>query len=328
MTLYDLFSPLISYIVSSRYDAAQGKAPDEGVLISHIMREFDRIRKTGATSQELRAGLDDACRYTAFYIDYMVHEGKFPYAQRWQDLGRSQYNELAGDEKFFDYMRGWLEEGSPLARAHLRLMYEMVASGFSGALGRRSVRLEELMRRSAEQLAIMPESEATQTLLRQRTNTGRYPVRPRHPVLTGLSIAGLGSAALLCSGLYYLHTYQNTTDDLHIILERTREDIENKAIRHALNSDSLVASHSEQKNTGSTTSHSGSPKPDTPLPPPATSADIKATVPTEIADQAAAAIAPLSPSETSVPPADSDTPSPTGDTQAPSDAPTPSTTPS
>ena len=124
MTLYDLFSPLVSYIVACRHDAACGKAPEEEVLKSHLMREYARIRKTGAAAPELQAGLEDACRYTAFYIDYMVHEGNFPYAQSWQDLGRSRYNELAGDEKFFDYMRGWLEEDTPLAREHLRLMYE------------------------------------------------------------------------------------------------------------------------------------------------------------------------------------------------------------
>lgn len=316
MTLYELFSPIITYIVTSRYDAARGNAPDEEVLLSHLMREMARIRKTGAAAPDLQAGLEDACRYTAFYIDYMVHEGPFPYAQRWQDLGRSQYNELAGDEKFFDYMRGWLAEDTPLARAHLRLMYEMVASGFSGALERRSVRLEELMRRSAEQLAIMPESEATQTLLQQRTEAGHRPVRPRHPILIGLGVTGLGAAALLLSGLYYLHTYRGTTEDLHTILERTREDIENKAIRHALNSDTLVAQHSPQNHPGSQATHHGSPEPGAPPQP-----GVPAAPPAVTADEAAAAIAPL--------PGTSSTPAGSGstakDTPATPDAP-PSTT--
>lgn len=305
MTLYDLFSPLVSYIVACRHDAACGKAPEEEVLKSHLMREYARIRKTGAAAPELQAGLEDACRYTAFYIDYMVHEGNFPYAQSWQDLGRSRYNELAGDEKFFDYMRGWLEEDTPLARAHLRLMYEMVASGFSGALERRSVRLEELMRRTAEQLALMPEGEAVQALLRQKTDTERRTVRPRHPVLIGLCVTGLGALALVLAATNYLRTYRNTTDDLHTILERTREDIENQAMRHALNSDTLVASRAPRKSAAApasllsgtrenTRENSESAAPAA-APAAAGTAPVPAPATDRMANEAASAIAPVAP---------------------------------
>lgn len=312
MTLLDLFSPLISYIVTCRHDAACGKAPDEEVLLSHIMREFARIRKTGSASPDLQAGLDDACRYTAFYIDYMIHEGHFPYAQHWQDLGRSQYNELAGDEKFFDYMRGWLAEDTPLARAHLRLMYEMVASGFSGSLERRSVRLEELMRRTAEQLALMPEAEAAQALLRQRSDQERRSVRPRHPILVGLGLTGLGLIALIIAFSHYLHCYRSDTDDLRRILSHTREHIENKAMRHALNSDTLVAAQPAPQQHPSpappadeTTPASGLPSSDTPM--------------STTAADAAAAIAPVAPAAPVAPSASpggspSEPPAPSGST--------------
>ena len=297
MTLYDLFSPLVSYIVACRHDAACGKAPEEEVLKSHLMREYARIRKTGAAAPELQAGLEDACRYTAFYIDYMVHEGNFPYAQSWQDLGRSRYNELAGDEKFFDYMRGWLEEDTPLARAHLRLMYEMVASGFSGALERRSVRLEELMRRTAEQLALMPEGEAVQALLRQKTNTERRTVRPRHPVLIGLCVTGLGALALVLAATNYLRTYRNTTDDLHTILERTRENIENQAMRHALNSDTLVASRAPRKSAAAPASLPSGTRENSESATPAAAgtAPVPAPATDRMANEAASAIAPVAP---------------------------------
>lgn len=242
MTLCELFTPLISYMVSCRSEAARGKAPEQELLMSHLMREMARIRKTGAASRELnQEALEDACRYTAFYIDYMVHEGAFPYARQWQDVGRSRYNELAGDEKFFDYMRRWLEEDTPQAREHLRLMYDMVASGFSGSLGRRSVRLEELMRRTAEVLAIMPEEEATRTLFGQQAESPARLASPRNPVLRGLCICGIGAAALVLACIYYLHSYRSATDSLRHELSETQKLIEAKAMRHALNADTLVA---------------------------------------------------------------------------------------
>lgn len=243
MTLCELFTPLITYLVNSRCEAARGHAPDQEVLMSHLMRELARIRKTGAAARELpQEALEDACRYSAFYIDYMVHEGAFPYAQQWQDLGRSRYNELAGDEKFFDYMRRWLDEDTPMAHEHLRLMYDMVASGFSGSLERRSVRLEELMRRAAERLAVMPEEEASKALFRQGSEAVSRPIRARRPVLSGLFIGGAGAAALLLACVYYLHSYRSATDALRSELSETQELIEDRAMRHALNADTLVAS--------------------------------------------------------------------------------------
>lgn len=242
MTLCELFTPLISYMVSCRSLAARGKAPEQELLMSHLMREMARIRKTGEASRELnQEALEDACRYSAFYIDYMVHEGAFPYARQWQDVGRSQYNELAGDEKFFDYMRRWLEEDTPQAREHLRLMYDMVASGFSGSLGRRSVRLEELMRRTAEVLALMPEEEATRTLFGQQPESTSRIASPRNPVLRGLCICGTGVAALVLACAYYLHSYRSATDSLRHELSETQKLIEAKAMRHALNADTLVS---------------------------------------------------------------------------------------
>lgn len=243
MTLCELFTPLITYLVNSRCEAARGHAPDQEVLMSHLMRELARIRKTGAAARELpQEALEDACRYSAFYIDYMVHEGAFPYAQQWQDLGRSRYNELAGDEKFFDYMRRWLDEDTPMAHEHLRLMYDMVASGFSGSLERRSVRLEELMRRAAERLAVMPEEEASKALFRQGSEAVSRPIRARRPVLSGLLTGGAGAAALLLACVYYLHSYRSATDALRSELSETQELIEDRAMRHALNADTLVAS--------------------------------------------------------------------------------------
>jgi hypothetical protein len=38
-----------------------------------------------------------------FFIDYMVKEGRFPFREGWWELSRN-YNELSGDEKFFDLL--------------------------------------------------------------------------------------------------------------------------------------------------------------------------------------------------------------------------------
>ena len=241
MTLYELFHPLITYMVASRYEAASGKGPEMDVLLGHIMRELSAIRKTGAVSADVAEGMEDACKYTAFYIDYMVHEGKFPYAREWQDLGRSLYNELAGDEKFFDYMRQWLAEDTPLARDHLRLMHAMIASGFSGSLERRSVQLEELLRSAAEKINLPGEEQAKRSLLDSQRETSLMEMKPRRPVLVAGLVTCACAVILIASVFFYLHTYRSATMALWQVLDKTGEYIKMEAVLHAQNSDSMVA---------------------------------------------------------------------------------------
>ncbi len=241
MTLYELFHPLVTYMVASRYEAASGKGPEMDVLLGHIMRELSAIRKTGAVSADLAEGMEDACRYTAFYIDYMVHEGNFPYAREWQDLGRSLYNELAGDEKFFDYMRQWLAEDTPLARDHLRLMHAMIASGFSGALERRSVQLEELLRSAAEKINLPGEEQAKHSLLDSQGEQSLVEMKPRSPVLAAGLVTCACAVVLVASIFYYIHTYRGATMALWQVLDKTGEYIKMEAVLHAQNSDSMVA---------------------------------------------------------------------------------------
>lgn len=239
MTLYDLFHPLVEYMVACRHGAATGKSPDREVMYSHIMREFAVIRKTGAASAALRDGLDDACTYTAFYIDYMVHEGGFPFAREWQDLGRSQYNELAGDEKFFDYMERWLGENTPLAKDHLRLMHAMVGSGFSGVLERRSVRLEALLRRAAEHLALQPEAEAAAALFKP-AEAAAAPLRQSCPQALGLVLVLLALLVLGVAAGFYVHTYTQATEPLRQVLTGTREHILTEAQHQAYHVETVI----------------------------------------------------------------------------------------
>lgn len=241
MTLYDLFHPLVSHLAACRHDAAAGSPCAHEVLYGHVLREFARIRKTGGADGKLAAGLEDACTYTAFYIDFMVHEGPFPFAGEWRDLGRSEYNELAGDEKFFDYMRRWLEDDSSLAKDHLRLMYAMVASGFSGALERHSVRLEELARRCAERLDVPAGSVAGKELFRQEA-PGNASLRPHRPRRAGYAAVAAAAAALVWACSYYVEAYTEGTRNLRSVLAGTRGFIDADTIRAAKNSDTLVVS--------------------------------------------------------------------------------------
>ncbi len=273
MTLYELFHPLVTYMVASRYEAASGKGPEMDVLLGHIMRELSAIRKAGAVSDDLSEGMEDACRYTAFYIDYMVHEGKFSYAREWRDLGRSLYNELAGDEKFFDYMRQWLAEDTPLALDHVRLMHAMIASGFSGALERRSVQLEELLRSAAEKINLPGEEQAKHSLFEPSGRKSLIELKPCRPVLVAGLVTCACAVILVASVFFYIHTYRGATLALWQVLDKTGEYIRMEAVLHAQNSDSMVVKGVSLDRKPAEPADVASEKETEPSPPPVEHAD-------------------------------------------------------
>jgi type VI protein secretion system component VasF len=86
-----------------------------------------------------------------FFIDYMVKEGRFSFSQEWQELARN-YNELSGDEKFFDLLSETLEH--PEYQNSFVLFYVMLGLGFDGAYHHNHEYIEECMRRCMENVAI------------------------------------------------------------------------------------------------------------------------------------------------------------------------------
>jgi hypothetical protein len=95
-------------IEASLSDAKLLAAADPG-----LSREYERIE-----------------RPLVFFIDFMVKEGSFPFNREWRELGRN-YNELSGDEKFFNILSDALRDN----RAHnaIPLFYTMLGLGFEGA---------------------------------------------------------------------------------------------------------------------------------------------------------------------------------------------------
>jgi type VI protein secretion system component VasF len=69
-------------------------------------------------------------RPLVFFIDFMVKEGSFPFSRDWRELGRN-YNELSGDEKFFNLLSDALRDSKDPHT--IALFYTMLGLGFEGA---------------------------------------------------------------------------------------------------------------------------------------------------------------------------------------------------
>jgi type VI protein secretion system component VasF len=83
-------------------------------------------------------------RPLVFFIDFMVQESSFPFNKNWRELGRN-YNELSGDEKFFNLLSEALEDTT--ARHRIPLFYTMLGLGFEGAYMQDPGYIDKIMNR-------------------------------------------------------------------------------------------------------------------------------------------------------------------------------------
>jgi type VI protein secretion system component VasF len=78
-----------------------------------------------------------------FFIDYMVKEGNFPFKNEWRELSRN-YNELSGDEKFFNLLADALS--NPNSKNTIPVFFNMVRLGFDGVYENDIKSIEKIMR--------------------------------------------------------------------------------------------------------------------------------------------------------------------------------------
>jgi type IV/VI secretion system ImpK/VasF family protein len=122
------------------------------------MERFKRDIESSLARAEREASADPALahlyarieRPLVFFIDYMVMEGNFPFRNEWQELAR-KYNELSGDEKFFDILSESLD--NPDAAGILPVFYLMLGLGFDGSHHGDPDYISQCMRRCEEKIS-------------------------------------------------------------------------------------------------------------------------------------------------------------------------------
>lgn len=152
-----------------------------------------------------------------FFIDYMIKEGRFPFSQEWRELSRN-YNELSGDEKFFNLLSETLEY--PDFHNSFVLFYIMLGLGFDGAYRFNHEYISQCMRFCMEKAYIeydiytepvMPVPKKKHFLKKRRIFTIRT--------------ALIASAVfMVICFIINLAVFANTTRNYRRILERTSED--------------------------------------------------------------------------------------------------------
>jgi type VI protein secretion system component VasF len=153
-----------------------------------------------------------------FFIDYMVKEGRFPFKQEWRELARN-YNELSGDEKFFDLLSETLEY--PEYENSFILFYIMLGLGFDGAYRYKREYVEQCMRLCMEKASTDYDIYSQPVV----TPPKKKHFFERRRKLFTIRTALIASAAfmVLCF-IINLVVFINTTENYRTILKKTADD--------------------------------------------------------------------------------------------------------
>jgi type VI protein secretion system component VasF len=165
-----------------------GNPPSPEAFREDIERSLEDTKLLAAMDPALSRDYERIERPLVFFIDFMVKEGSFPFSREWRELGRN-YNELSGDEKFFNLLADALPDGR--ARAVIPLFYDMLGLGFEGAYVQDRRFIEKTMKECA---ALFPgeldirEEPITQVAVEER-NAGLKRGRALRPLRTALFLS-------------------------------------------------------------------------------------------------------------------------------------------
>lgn len=162
MNLLEHCEPLFQYVCILNRAGRKGGNLEYNTVRSKIKVLFEDLRARAVTDPRLNPQYKKMEQPLIFFTDSMVADSKVPFAKQWDKdrLGYS-FNELAGDEKFFDLFDETLKEQGDDATERLSVYYTCIGLGFTGWYSGQPEYLRKKMLEVAPRIRHLIESDTT-----------------------------------------------------------------------------------------------------------------------------------------------------------------------
>jgi hypothetical protein len=217
MTPLEVCEPLFQYICRVNRSARKGGiyAHDEvREEVKAILSEIGtKVAADPALAAQFAPKRGKLWLVLLFFVDFMIRDSNLSFAGDWNDLARAE-KELAGDDRFFEFLQETLGDQSEAATLRLPVYYACLGLGFTGAYRGQP---EFLRRKMLEISARLRAQIGTDTASRicpeayENVNTDNL-IKPANPPLIGISIALVGMAIVLFVANAWM--YRNSRRDL------------------------------------------------------------------------------------------------------------------
>jgi type VI protein secretion system component VasF len=124
-----LIDPIFLCVIQHRELALLGEEISLDKFRADIVTLFEKAKEGARRNMDISRDFERIEHPLIFFIDYMVKEGPFPFKSEWRCLARD-FNELSGDEKFFEILEDVLKYSD--RSATLLPFFTMLSLGFDG----------------------------------------------------------------------------------------------------------------------------------------------------------------------------------------------------
>jgi type VI protein secretion system component VasF len=209
MTLLDLYEPVFQYICMLNRIARNpgGENVQQPALREAIVGLLAGIAKKAEPDPRLRIQAQKMEMPIIFFVDSMIAESGLGIAREWHSKRLAyERNELAGDEKFFDYLEATLAEPGDEANERLAVFYVCIGLGFQGWYAGQPEYLRKQMLDISKRIGGIIDTEQTARMCREAytyTDT-RNLIEPPGVKLATIAIAFLGLCVIVLVVNFYL----------------------------------------------------------------------------------------------------------------------------
>ncbi len=133
MTLLELCEPLFLYICRLNRSARKGGTHEYNRVRAEVDAIFDQMKARAATEPRLVGQYPKVEMVLIFFVDSMISESKLPFSREWHRNRKAfEFDELAGDDRFWELLDETLQENTPEATERLGVFYACIGLGFTG----------------------------------------------------------------------------------------------------------------------------------------------------------------------------------------------------
>ena len=217
-----LIAPLLRKVCEYCVFKKSGYEVPQEVVLAEIRTELSAISQQCASIPTLQQQYSVIEKPLVFFIDYTIKEGNFSYSRSYREIARN-FNELSGDEKFFDLLSENLKRKDDADIT--KLFYTMIGLGFDGTYKRHRADILDIMDSCAKSFTKLPNINKERitpevSFIRNtgENDKGTHKFYRRQKVI----LFGLVLFAILSWGVNWL-AFHNATEDFVDAVEDTAQ---------------------------------------------------------------------------------------------------------
>ncbi|MGN1281800.1 MAG: DotU family type IV/VI secretion system protein [Succinivibrio sp.] len=132
--LHELIRPVLLCVSDYYLYKKHGVEEQKSNVVTRLQSLFSEIHRKVEADDFLRRDYQLIEKPLVFFVDYFIKESGFSFSRDYEPMAR-MYNELSGDDKFFDILDSYLKNENT-SKDVIETFYLMLGLGFDGAFKR------------------------------------------------------------------------------------------------------------------------------------------------------------------------------------------------